>query len=147
VFRKAISRVAMTPPCRLLAILRSSSLDCSDPDFDADCRRAITKKNGSPTVHLARGYHPEPSRRLQAETSDRGGSVGGCSPRSHGWTQGVCEGHEEFVRPSHDVVLGRNGGSYCVRPIWATGLIRHLWTMGCIRPTRVGGRHHQRSQP
>src|SRR6202049_2990953 len=59
----------------------------------------------------------------------------------------VCEGDEEFVRPSHDVVLGRDGGSYCVRPIWETGLIRHLWTMRCSRPTRVGGLHHQRSQP
>src|ERR1700674_5309218 len=59
----------------------------------------------------------------------------------------VCEGDEEFVRPSHDVVLGRDGGSYCVRPIWATGLIRHLMTMRCSRPTRVGGLHHQRSQP
>jgi len=24
----------------------------------------------------------------------------------------VCEGDEEFVRPSHDVVLGRDGGSF-----------------------------------
>jgi hypothetical protein len=51
-------------------------LDCSDPAFDADCRRAITKKNGSPTVHLIRDYHPERSRRLQAEANksqcDRG---------------------------------------------------------------------------
>src|ERR1700719_558727 len=64
-----------------------------------------------------------------------------------GCSQGVYEGDEEFVRPSHDVVLGRDDGSYCVRAIWATGLIRHLMTIGCSRPTRVGRLHHQRSQP
>jgi hypothetical protein len=53
---------------------------------------------------------------------------------------------EEFVRPPHDVVLGRDG-SHWVIPIWATGLIRHLMTMWCSRPTRVGGLHHQRNQP
>ena len=55
----------------------------------------------------------------------------------------VREVDEEFVRPSHDVVLGRDGGSYCVRPIWATGLIRYLMTMWCSRPTRVGVLHHR----
>src|SRR4029077_2617154 len=58
----------------------------------------------------------------------------------------VWEVDEEFVRPSHDVVLRRDG-SQCVIPIWATGLIRYLMTMWCSRPTRVGGLHHQRSQP
>jgi hypothetical protein len=57
----------------------------------------------------------------------------------------VWEVDEEFVRPSHDVVLRRDGGSYCVSPIWATSLIRYLMTMWCGRPTRVGGLHHQRS--
>ena len=51
---------------------------------------------------------------------------------------------EEFLRPSHDVVLSE---SFRVRPIWRTGLIGYLMTMWCSRPTRVGGLHHQRSQP
>src|ERR1700686_2512792 len=76
-----------------------------------------------------------------------------CSPQT--WLPGflvegairkVWEVDEEFVRPSHDVVLRRDG-SHCVIPIWATGLIRYLMTMWCSRPTRVGGLHHQRSQP
>ena len=59
----------------------------------------------------------------------------------------IREVDEEFVRPSHDVILGMDGGSCCVRPIWATGLIRHLRTMWCSRPSRAGGLHHRRSQP
>jgi hypothetical protein len=58
----------------------------------------------------------------------------------------VREVDEQFVRSSHDVVLGRNDGSYCVSPIWATGLIRHLAKMWCSRPAKVRGLHHQRSQ-
>jgi hypothetical protein len=36
----------------------------------------------------------------------------------------VWEVDDEFFRPSHDVVLRRDSGSYCVKPIRATDLIR-----------------------
>jgi hypothetical protein len=43
------------------------------------------KKNGSPTVHLTRDYHPEPSRRLQAEANkSQCGEV-------EGWRDGLGE--------------------------------------------------------
>jgi hypothetical protein len=54
---------------------------------------------------------------------------------------------KKFVRPSNDVVLGRDGGAYCPRTIWTTGLIRSLGKMWYSRPTRVGGLYHHRSQP
>src|SRR5450631_3729010 len=75
-----------------------------------------------------------------------GAASGVFALRVEGAVREIWEVDEEFVRPSHNVVLGRDSGSHCVRPIWATGLIRHL-TMWCSRPTNVRGLHHQRSQP
>jgi len=51
---------------------------------------------------------------------------------------------EKFIRTAHDVVPS---GCRWVRPIWMTGLVGRLRKMWCSRPTRVGGLHHQRSQP
>ena len=47
--------------------------------------------------------------------------------------------------PSHDVVLGRNGGSCSVSS--SRGNVWGVRKMRCSRPTRVRGLHHQRGQP
>jgi hypothetical protein len=118
-------------------------------------------KSLSPPVKWQAWHSPPRSMRTNSDNSPIDGQSGGFEEtgvpdrvrrlrirdRVEGAVRKVREVDEDFVRPSNDVVLGRDGGPCRVRPSSATGLIRCLRKMRCSRPTNVRGLHHQRSQP